>query len=467
METKWELYEMFQALLQAPIYHLALEAFLILWLLWLLFHKSYKPDNTELTVEEKESLIKEWVPEALVPKLPEHHYALKPRIVKGQLGKFITVDGKVCLNVATHNYLGFVENPELKKEAIRGLRKYGVGSCGPRGFFGTVDVHLDLEQQLAEFMGLEESVLYSYGFAAISSAIPAYSKQGDVIFCDEGVNFAIQKGLTASRSQIKYFKHNDMDDLERLLLEQVELDQKNPRKAKVTLKFLIVEGLYINHGDICPLPKLVELKAKHKVRLFVDEGSSFGVLGKMGRGVTEHFGVPVEDVDLIVASLENSMASYGGFCCGSSYIVDHQRLSGLGYCFSASLPPLQANVALAALKTMQLKTEILTTLRNNACLMHKELLRINRLKVGGDAISPVKHLYIFEDCPREEKIKKLERIVDYGWKNGIAFTVARYLDKEEHMLPVPSIRLIVSAILTEEDIVHVITVLQKACEAIL
>ncbi|XP_023223298.1 serine palmitoyltransferase 1-like [Centruroides sculpturatus] len=467
METTWELYEMFQALLQAPGYHLALELFLILWLLWLLLHKSYQPDNTELTAEEKESLISEWMPEALVPKTPEDHYALKPRIVKGKLGKNVMVDGKICLNAATHNYLGFVENPDLEKEAIIGLRKYGVGSCGPRGFFGTVDIHLDLEQALADFMGVEESVLYSYGFAAISSAIPAYSKQGDIIFCDEGVSFAIQKGLVASRSQIRFFKHNDMEDLERLFMEQVELDHKNPRKAKVTLKFLVVEGLYMNHGDICPLPKLIELKSKYKVRLFIDESCSFGVLGKNGRGVTEHFGIPVDEVDLIVASLENAMASYGGFCCGSSYIVDHQRLSGLGYCFSASLPPLQAAVALAALKAMKSNPEVLVTLRENASLVHKELQRIPQLSLGADEISPVKHLYIVGDYSREEKIKKLERIVDYGYQNGIAFTVARYLDKEEHTLLAPSIRLVVNSLFEEADVKRVADVLRKACEKIL
>ncbi|XP_041826231.1 serine palmitoyltransferase 1-like [Melanotaenia boesemani] len=111
-------------------------------------------------------------------------------------------------------------------------------------------------------MGTEEAIIYSYGFATIASAIPAYSKRGDMIFVDEAACFSVQKGLQASRSFIKYFKHNDMEDLERLLKEQELEDQKNPRKARVTRKFIVVEGLYINTADICPLPELVNSTLK-------------------------------------------------------------------------------------------------------------------------------------------------------------------------------------------------------------
>lgn len=185
------------------------------------------------------------------------------------------------------------------------------------------------------------------------------SKRGDVIFADEGVCFAIQKGLVASRSKIKWFKHNDMEDLERLLIEQAKEDKKNPKKAKVTRRFLVVEGLYINYGDLCPLPKLVELKWKYKVRLFLEESLSFGILGSNGKGVTEHYNISPDDIDLIAASLENAIGSTGGFCCGKKYIVDHQRLSGLGYCFSASLPPMLATAAIESLRLIDEKPGML------------------------------------------------------------------------------------------------------------
>lgn len=108
--------------------------------------------------------------------------ALKERLVSGRVGKRVTVNGVNCLNLASHNYLGLLENPEITENAIKSLRKYGVGSCGPRGFYGTVDVHLELEERLAKFMEMEEAVVYSYAFSTIASAIPAYSKRADIIF---------------------------------------------------------------------------------------------------------------------------------------------------------------------------------------------------------------------------------------------------------------------------------------------
>ena len=116
---------------------------------------------------------------------------------------------------------------------------------------------MELEERLAKYFNVEEGIIYSYGFSTIASAIPAYSKRGDIIFVDEGVNFAIQKGLIASRSIVKFFKHNDLNDLERILEEQQVEDLKNQKKAKATRRFLVVEGLYINSGDLCLLPKMV------------------------------------------------------------------------------------------------------------------------------------------------------------------------------------------------------------------
>ena len=147
-----------------------------------------------------------------------------------------------------------------------------------------MDVHLDLEKELAEFLNCEEAVLYSYGFATIASAIPAYAKRGDIVFADKGVNFAIQKGLQASRSRIEWFEHNDMEDFERLLKIQEEKDKKDPKKASKIRRFMVVEGLYAKTADICPLKRLLELKWKYKVRIFIDESFSFGVLGKSGKG---------------------------------------------------------------------------------------------------------------------------------------------------------------------------------------
>ncbi|XP_069686959.1 serine palmitoyltransferase 1 [Periplaneta americana] len=468
MATQWALLEMYQALNEVPFYHVFLEVGLLMWILWLIFHKSYNPKELEqLTEKEKEQLIEEWTPEPLVSGVPKNHVALKRRIIDGKAGKYINVDGHQCLNMATHNYLGFVGNKEIEESAIKTLRKYGVGSCGPRGFYGTVDVHLDLEDRLACFTKMEEAVVYSYGFSTVASAIPAYSKRGDVIFVDENVNFAIQKGLDASRSKIKFFKHNDMADLERLLMEQEELDKKNPKKAQVTRRFLIVEGIYMNSGDICPLPELVELRKKYKLRIFIDENVSFATLGEHGRGVTEYFNIPKEEVDMIVCSMEWSMATIGGFCVGSSFIVEHQRLSGLGYCFSASLPPLLATAAITSLDIMERDPSLFKKLQERCQSVHKALSALSSFILQGDPDSPVKHLYLRN--PRssaDDELDVLNKVVDFCIQHGVAFITAAYLDVEKFK-PRNSIRVTVNNMLTEEEINNVAVVLNKASNEIL
>ncbi|KRX40667.1 Serine palmitoyltransferase 1 [Trichinella nativa] len=378
----------------APFYHVCVEVALLICIVWLVTHKAYViSDSTDLTVtffingnyyqlcacifEEKEELIIEWKPDLLVP-LPEQCHLPEPHgpMIDSGLGKYVTIDGKEYLNFATQNFLGLATDFKIQDSAIAALHKYGVGACGPRGFYGTIDIHLDLEERLAEFMRCEEAVLYSYGFATISSAIPAYCKRGDVIFCDAGVNFAIQKGLQASRSRVEFFEHNNTRDLERLLKIQRRKDilacavhslcDWNPKKARVTRRFIVVEGIYLYYGDICPLVDLLKLKWKYKVRLFIDESISFGVLGAGGRGVTEHFGVDLDDVDMISSTLENAVSSIGGFTCGRSFVVDHQRLSGAGYCFSASMPPLLAAAAIRSLDLMQDEPERFQQLRKNS-----------------------------------------------------------------------------------------------------
>ncbi|XP_050402480.1 serine palmitoyltransferase 1 [Patella vulgata] len=466
LPATWDMYDLVQSFLRTPTYHLVVEVCLVLLIIKLIFSKSYKPEKMVLSEKEKEELIAEWTPEPLVPDIPEDHpviQLMEKNIVTGPPGKYINIRQKSCINMATMNFLGMVANKTIEDEAVRCIKKYGVGSCGPRGFYGTMDVHLDLESKLATFMDCEEAIIYSYGFATISSAIPAYSKRGDVIFCDEGVSFAIQKGLVASRSEIQFFKHNDMEDLERLLQEQAVKDKKNPKKAKVTRRFIIVEGLYLNYGDICPLPKIVELKWKYKVRIFLEESFSFGVLGEAGRGVTEYFGIEVDQIDLITASLENAISSIGGFCVGKKYVIDHQRLSGLGYCFSASQPPLLAAAAAQALMLMQEDPGMMIKLRENCIKLHEGLTNINGIKVVGLPHSPVKHLRLVEPSDdRDLDNQTLQLVADRAIENNVACTVARYLEKEEKFLPPPSIRIAVNCQLESTELDTVISVLTKS-----
>ncbi|XP_031558363.1 serine palmitoyltransferase 1-like [Actinia tenebrosa] len=456
---------------KVPFYHVLFEIILVCWILWLLVSKSYRfrEQSLELTKKEEEELIDEWQPEPLVPAQPLYSpEVLHSKIVSGKPGHKLNIDGKEYLNLATFDFLGFVGNEEIENSAIQTLHKYGVGSCGPRGFYGTIDVHLHLEERLAKFMHTEEAILYSYGFSTVASAIPAYSKRGDVIFCDKNVCFAIQKGVEASRSKVMWFEHNNMEDLERLLKEQQEKDYKNPKKAKVTRRFLVVEGLYINHGTIAPLAELIELKKKYKVRLFIDESCSFGVLGTTGRGITEHFDIPIKEVDLISVSMENSLATIGGFCCGTSFVVDHQRLSGAGYCFSASLPPMLATAAISALDIVEKKKDIFEDLRKKSIQIHKELKGIKGLVVDGEEVSPIIHLRLAhppQDRQEEERI--LKQIVDIAFGQNLALTMARYLDKQEKFPVQPSIRITVNVQLTQEEIHQAANIIKEAANQVM
>uniref|UniRef100_A0A8D3BMK6 Serine palmitoyltransferase 1 n=1 Tax=Scophthalmus maximus TaxID=52904 RepID=A0A8D3BMK6_SCOMX len=427
---------MVQAFYEAPAYHLILEGILILWIVTLLFSKTYKlPETYKLTEKEKEDLIEEWQPEPLVPPVSTDHPSLNYDVVTGPPSHKIIINGKECVNFASFNFLGLLDNDRVKQKALASLKKYGVGTCGPRGFYGTFDVHLELESRLARFMKTEEAIIYSYGFATIASAIPAYAKRGDIIFVDEAACFSIQKGLQASRSFIKYFKHNDVEDLERLLKEQELEDHKNPRKARVTRKFIVAEGLYINTADICPLPQLVELKYKYKVRIFLEESLSFGVLGECGRGVTEHFGVNV---------------------------------STLRYCFSASLPPMLAAAAIEALDIMEEDPEIFSVLREKCKQVYKALQGTPGLKLVGEQIAPALHLQLERSSgSRDADMQLLRTIVEYCLERRVALTLARYLEKEERFLPPPSIRVVVTIEQTEDDLQKAVSCIQEAASVVL
>ncbi|XP_034478984.1 serine palmitoyltransferase 1 [Drosophila innubila] len=448
-----------------PTFALVLETLLLITVVWLLL---YKRGGRRLTKEQQEYLIEQYEPEPLVPDTDPDHPLLRTRFVQSKVGKRIVVDGVDCLNLGSHNYLGFLEDNDILEEACKCLRKYGVGSCGPRGFYGTMDVHLDLEDRLAKFMGLEEAIVYSYGFSTVASAIPAYAKRGDLIYVDEAVNFAIQKGLDASRSTIVFFKHNDAKDLERLLMEQEKRDQKNPKKAQKTRRFLVVEGIYMNTGELCPLPELVALRKQYKLRLFLDESVSFGTLGKTGRGITEHLNVDRDEIDLISAGMEGSMATIGGFCVGSHFIAEHQRLSGLGYIFSASLPPMLTQAAISSLDRFEREPQIFEQLQQKSRLVQQQFKLFSKLQLRGDELSPVKHLYVAQERDSfESESKLLAKVADKCIEQGVAVVEAAYLQNRERKPVRPSLRIAVSRLLDEADILSAYKIIESVSSAVL
>lgn len=458
-----------QTVLETCVHRLLFESLLIILIVFLLFSKRSK--KITLTEKEKIDLIKEYKPEPLVPKTSDNH-PLLVRMEKNRaslkVGKYILINGQKCLNMATWNFLGLLGNKSMEAEAVKALRYWGVGTCGPRGFYGTFEIHLDCEERFEKFMNTEMAILYSHGSPTVSSTIASYSKRSDVIFCDEGASFPIVQGCRTSRSTVYYFRHNDMDHLEELLIEQQKRDQQNPKKAKCTRKYITVEAIYANIGDICPLPKIIRLRNKYKARIILDESISLGVLGKNGRGLTEHFGLTLDAVDIMSASLENSFASVGGISMGKSWIMWHQRMGSLGYAFSASQPPLCVATAIQAINILEQDTSLVEKCQNACIDCHVKLTGIDGLVLNGLSLSPVKHLCLAEPSDdRQENVDKLQKIVDFAQKEGIALTMANYLSNLEHILPEPSIRIAVSSSLLTEDIDKVASVIKQGTKEIL
>lgn len=413
---------------------------------------------------DERRFIDSWKPEPLVPELDldDHQYAIKPPVITSKPGKYIVIDGHECLNACTHNYLGLADSERLERVSIEAVKHYGVGSCGPRAFYGTMDAHLELEQDLANFLNVEETVVYSFGFSTIASAIPAYAKATDVIFYDERCNFAIQRGIVASKSRAIKFKHNDADDLDYKLEElKAELVKKNGAKKTLRL-FLVVEGIYANTGQICRLRELNELAKRHKMRLFIDESRSFGILGDEGKGITQHHNIDINDIDLIMVSLENALCSFGGFCAGTSFVVDHQRIAGAGYCFSASLPPFQCRAAQEALRMIEENPAIVKDAQKVFVYANEKLSKLSYLKNISQPLSPIKVLVVkswFEDrkddaqCFMKSDLKRLEKVcADILREEKIAISVARHLEDEEFTSPFASIRLILNGKMNFRDV---------------
>ncbi|KAL0357050.1 UNVERIFIED_CONTAM: Long chain base biosynthesis protein 1 [Sesamum calycinum] len=435
--------------------HLLVEGLLLVVILFLLSQKSYKPPKRPLTKKEVDELCDEWVPEPLIPSITED-MKYEPPVLESAAGPHVVINGKEVVNFTSANYLGLLGHDKLQDSCIKALEKYGVGSCGPRGFYGTIDVHLDCEARIAKFLGTSDSILYSYGLSTMFSTIPAFCKKGDVIVVDEGVHWGIQNGLHLSRSTIIYFKHNDMKSLESIL-ENATHDNKRAKKLR---RYIIVEAVYQNSGQIAPLDEIIKLKEKYRFRVILDESNSFGVLGSSGRGLTEHFNVPIEKVDIVTAAMGHALATEGGFCTGSARVIDHQRLSSSGYVFSASLPPYLASAAITAIDVLEGHPDLITKLKANIATLHKGLSDLQGLEIVSHPESPIVFLRLKRSTGSTKgDLQLLEDIADHLLKEHSIFVATSKRSTVDKCKLPAGIRLFISTAHTESD-------LGKACQSL-
>ncbi|KAL5554281.1 hypothetical protein UlMin_041682 [Ulmus minor] len=443
--------------------HLFVEVLLLVVILVLLSQKSYKPPKRPLSKKEIDELCEEWVPEPLIPPITEE-MQLEPPVLESAAGPHTIINGKEVVNFASANYLGLIGHEKLLESCTSALEKYGVGSCGPRGFYGTIDVHLDCEARIAKFLGTPDSILYSYGLSTMFSAIPAFAKKGDIIVVDEGVHWGIQNGLYLSRSTIVYFKHNDMESL-RNTLEKITAQNERAKKLR---RYIVVEAVYQNSGQIAPLDEIIRLKEKYRFRVLLDESNSFGVLGGTGRGLTEYCGVQVEKIDIITAAMGHALATEGGFCTGSARVIDHQRLSSSGYVFSASLPPYLASAAITAIDILEEKPDLISKLKNNIALLWKGLSSIPGLSIASNPESPIVFLKLDKSTgSAKTDMELLEDIADRVLREDSVFVVtSKRSTLDKCRLPV-GIRLFVSAGHSESDLLKVSESLKRVAGLVL
>lgn len=305
----------------------------------------------------------------------------------------VIMDGKKVLMFGSNSYMGLTYDKRIIEAAIAATRKYGTGCAGSRLLNGTLDLHLQLEHELAEFIGKEDALVFSTGFTVNEGVIPCLTGRNDYIICDDRDHASIVDGRRLSFStQLKY-KHNDMEELEKLL----------QACTPDAIKLIIVDGVFSMEGDLAKLPEIVRLKEKYNASIMVDEAHGLGVFGKQGRGVCNHFQLS-DQIDLIMGTFSKSLASIGGFIASDKDTINWLRHNARSYIFQASNTPAATAAAMEALHIIQNEPERqkhLWDITNYAL----KCFRDNGFEIG-DTESPIIPLYI-RDADKTFEVTKL------------------------------------------------------------
>lgn len=293
----------------------------------------------------------------------------------------VEMGGHKVLMFGSNAYTGLTGDKRIIEAGKAALDKYGSGCAGSRFLNGTLDIHIQLEKELAEFVGKDETLCFSTGFSVNAGVIAMVVGRNDYVICDDRDHASIVDGRRLSFAKQLRYKHNDMEDLERIL-------QGLPHEA---IKLIVVDGVFSMEGDLCNLPKIVELKHKYNCSIMVDEAHGLGVFGRDGRGVCDHFGL-TDEVDLIMGTFSKSMASIGGFIAADSDTINFLRHTCRTYIFSASNTPAATAAALEALHIIKSEPERI------AALWKVTEYALKRFKEEGfeigDTESPIIPLYV-------------------------------------------------------------------------
>ena len=296
----------------------------------------------------------------------------------------VNMEGKRTIMLGSNNYLGLTNHPKVIEAGVEAIKKYGSGCSGSRFLNGTLDLHLKLEREIADFLHKEEAVTFSTGFQSNLGVISAIVGRNDYIICDKENHASIYDGCKLSYGKMLRYNHNDMADLESKL-------KFVPKESGV---LIITDGVFSMSGDICNLPKIVELAKKYGARIMVDDAHGLGVIGKTGRGTGEYFGLE-DEIDLIMGTFSKSLASLGGYVAGKKEVIEYIKHISRPYIFSASITPASVSSALAALNILKSEPERVKRLNDISDYMRK------CLKERGVSIiesrTPIIPIYTYDD----------------------------------------------------------------------
>lgn len=296
----------------------------------------------------------------------------------------VRINGKDVLMFGSNSYLGLTNHPYVQNAAKAAIDKYGTGCAGSRFLNGTLDIHVELEEKLARFLGKESALIFSTGFQANLGVVSSITGRHDYIIIDEADHASIYEGTRLSFSKVLKFKHNNLESLERILASL-------PEEA---IKLVIVDGVFSMEGDIVKLPAMIDLCHRYEAMIMIDDAHGLGVLGEQGRGTADHFGLTSE-TDLIVGTFSKSLASLGGFVAADAKVIDHIKHTARSLIFSASATPASIASASAALDVMQNESWRIDALWENTRFA-VDYLQYLGFDIG-ETQSPIIPIYIRDD----------------------------------------------------------------------
>ncbi|HNS38985.1 MAG: glycine C-acetyltransferase [Anaerolineae bacterium] len=284
------------------------------------------------------------------------------RTIESPVDAWVTIDGRRLLNFCANNYLGLANHPRIREAAQRGIEAFGVGPAAVRSIAGTMSLHTQLEQKLAEFKRAEACITFQSGFTANLATIPALVGPGDLIFSDELNHASIIDGCRLSRAEVIRYTHNNVDDLR----------QKIAGRDDFKRRMIITDGVFSMDGDIAPLDKITEVAEEHGIMLMVDDAHGEGVLGQGGRGIVDHFGLHGR-VDVEVGTLSKAFGVVGGLVAGKAIIIEWLRQRGRPFLFSSAMTAPDTAACIESVAILSESTELIDRLWSNAGLFRKEM----------------------------------------------------------------------------------------------